>query len=442
MLRVLAEFPWHLLTMALLLAASAFFSASETALFNLSREQLRQFRASRSPFRRLAARLMSDTRRLLVTILFGNMAVNTAFFVMGVVLIHQIAALDAEDLPPWRFAIGPLMPILVILFGEVTPKSVAATMPARIAPLASLPLTVLEYVVLPMHVAVSAVLVGPLTRLVTGVRYPGQGYVTTDELQTVVEMAAREGVVSPDEGDMLIDILKLGDTRVRDIMTPRVDIIACDAVTPMRVVLSVFRWSKKTRILVYEGTMDDIAGIVYAKTAMLNPDRPLATLVRPVRYVPETKTVESLLKMFKTLRIQFAAVVDEYGGLAGLVTLEDCLEAVIGEIEDEKDRPAADPVRKLGESEYLLAGDLSVRSWAGVFDMDLPEGGARYSTVAGFVTSLLGRLPVQGDTVRWRNLEFAVEEIRHRRVRSVRVRLLEHPATSAAGATGQERQTP
>ena len=431
MLSVLAEFPFHLLAMALLLGASAFFSGAETAMFNLSREQLRRFRLSRSPFRRVAAHLMDEPRRVLVTVLAGNMTVNVAFFVMGVMLMRRIGVRQSDAIGTWRFVIGTLTPLLVIVFGEVTPKSVAATMPGRLAPVAGLPLMVLGYVVLPVRLLLGYAVVVPLTRLITGGRRQERGFVTTEELQAIVEVAENEGTVSSTESDMLADILELGQMSVREVMTPRVEIVACDVRTPTSGVLPVFKRSMKTKILVYEGRMDNVVGVVYAKTALLNPEAPLADLVRPVHYVPETKTVESLLKMFRSRRIQFAVVVDEYGGLAGLVTLEDCLEEIVGEIEDETDRPSAEPVQRLSGSQYLLAGNLSIRSWEDLFNMDLPEGGGRYSTVAGFVTSLLGRLPQCGDTARYRNLEFCVDQVSRRRVTRVRLRLL--PGDDAPG---------
>jgi len=434
MVTILSEFPLHLLAMAVLLGASGFFSGAETALFNLSREQLRRFRASRSPLRRATARLMDEPRRVLVTVLFGNMTVNTAFFVMGVMLMRKVGAQHPEAVGTWRFVIGTLTPVLVIVFGEVTPKSVAATMPGRLAPLAGLPLMVLGYLVLPVRLVLGYAIVVPLTRLITGGRRDERGFVTTEELQAIVEVAGNEGTVSSAESDMLADILELGEMKVREVMTPRVEIVGCDLSTPTPDVLPIFRQSMKTKILVYQGRMDNVVGVVYAKTAFLNPETPLADLVRPVHYVPESKTVESLLKTFRARRIQFAVVVDEYGGLAGLVTLEDCLEEIVGEIEDETDVPAADPVQRLGPSEYLLAGNLSIRSWEDLFGMDLPEGGSRYTTVAGFVTSLLERLPARGDTARWRNLEFRVDEVRRRRVTRVGLRLL--PGDDAAEADG------
>jgi len=421
---VLTEFAWHLTAMLLLLGASAFFSGAETALFNLSREQLRRFRAARSPLRRATARLMDDPRRVLVTVLLGNMTVNTAFFVMGVMLIHEVGVRHPGQVGHWRLVIGVLVPVLVVVLGEVTPKSVAASVPHRLAPLAGLPLMVLEYVVLPVRVLLGYAIVVPLTRLVMGGPRTERGFVTTEELQAVVELSEREGAVTPDEGDMLVEVLDLGERRVREAMTPRVEVVGCDLDSPMDKVLGLFGRSRLTKLLVYAGKMDNVVGIVYAKTAYLHPEGPLRRLVRPVYFVPETKTVESLLKAFRSRRIQFAVVVDEYGGLAGVVTLEDCLEVIVGEIEDETDRPASEPVQALGESEYRLAGDLSVRSWEDLFGARLPESGGRYTTLAGFVTSLLGRLPAEGERIRWGNLEFTVEEVRRRRIQRVRLRLL------------------
>jgi len=431
-LDILTDFPGHLAVMAALLTASAYFSMSETALFNLSRDQLRRFRASGSPLRRIAAHVMEDPRRLLVTVLWGNMTVNTAFFVMGVMLIDEIGELHPGHVGAWRLIIGMATPVAVIIIGEIIPKSVAAVMPERLAPLAGLPLAILGKAVTPIRVVLGTLFVTPLTRLFTGFGREAHAYVTTEELQAIIEVAAREGAVTTQESDMLGEILELGDLRVRKVMMPRVEIVACDRVTPMPIVLAVFRRTRVSKMLVYEGEMDNIVGVVYAKAAFLNPDRALADLVRPVYFVPESKTVESLLKDFRARKIQFAVAVDEYGGVSGLVTLEDCLEEIVGDISDETDRPAAEPVRRVGDAEYLLAGNLSIRSWADAFDIDVPDDGGRYSTVAGFLTALLGRLPRPGDTVEWRNLGFKVEEVRRHRVTLVRLRLLTESGDAAA----------
>jgi CBS domain containing-hemolysin-like protein len=432
-LTVFADFPGHFVAMLILLALSAYFSMAETALFNLSRDELRRFRASGNPLWRLAARLMDDPRQLLVTVLLGSMLVNTAFFVTGVMLIDEIGGLHPAYGTFWRYVIGTGVLLAVIIVGEIIPKSVAAAMPRRLAPLAGLPLTLMGYVARPVRTVLGYAFVVPITRLVSGARRQEHSYVTTDELQAIIEVAAREGAVTSQEGDMLADILELGELKVREVMQPRVEIFGCDIVTPMPVVLAVFRRMKLSKMVVYEHEMDNMVGMVYAKTAYLNPGKPLDALVRPVYYVPETKSVESLLRDFRARKIQFAVVVDEYGGVSGIVSLEDCLEQIVGAIEDETDQPAAEPVRRVSDTEYVLAGNLSIRSWAEAFDLDVPDEGGRYSTVAGFLTSLLGRLPRPGDTVRWRNLQFTVSEVRHHRVTRVGLKLLEQPAGAGAG---------
>lgn len=190
MLTLLAAFSWHFLFMLVLLCASAFFSGSETALFNLSRDQLRRFRASPRRLQHLAARLMDDPRRLLVTVLFGNMTVNTAFFATSVMLIPDFERLDPAHATLWRYLITIVAPLVVIVFGEVVPKAVAATMPSRLAPLAGPALVVLEDIVMPVRVVLGSLVIAPLDRLIVGPPRPRERtLLTTDELQEIVEVA-------------------------------------------------------------------------------------------------------------------------------------------------------------------------------------------------------------------------------------------------------------
>jgi CBS domain containing-hemolysin-like protein len=429
----------HLLGLAILLCLSAFFSLSETALFNLSRDQLRRFRESRNPFNSLAARLMGDPRRLLVTVLFGNMAVNTAFFAVSVMLIPDLQHRDPSHATLWCYVVTVAAPLIIIVFGEVTPKAVAATIPERLAPLAGLPLTLLGYVATPVWKVLRTAIIAPFDRLVAGPPRPRErGPITTQELRAIVEVAAREGAVSRDESNMLTEVLRLGQVRLREVMVPRVEIVGTDLLMPTRLVLGMFRSSQQTKIIVYEDEIDRIRGAVYAKDAFLNPDKPLAELLRPVHFVPVMKTVENLLKEFRNLKIQFALVVDEYGSLVGLVTLEDCLEAIVGSIEDETDQPAHRPIQPLSETEYLLDGDLSVRAWADEFGQEVPDIGSRYATVAGFLTWILGRVPRRYDSVHWRNMQFIIEEVKSRRVTRVRLRLLHGVRGAEAEAEPKE----
>ncbi|GAF81767.1 unnamed protein product, partial [marine sediment metagenome] len=174
------------------------------------------------------------------------------------------------------------------------------------------------------------------------------------------------------------------------------------------------------------GRIDNVLGVVHAKRLLLNPTQPLRELVTPVPFVPEAANIERTLLQLRARRDQMAIVVDEYGGVAGLVTLEDIIEEIVGDIEESQETPRGRPVRQTGPDEYILDGDLAVHEWLDAFKIDLSE--RRISTIGGFVISLLGRIPDVGDQTTYRNLRFTVEQMRGRRIRKLRLKLLEEPA--------------
>lgn len=403
----------RLVGMAVLVLLSAFFSGSETALFSLSRDRLRRFRSGTSHLEHVAAQLVSRPRALLVTLLFGNMLVNVMFFALSSALVWDIGRRAAT---PWaEGAAGLGVLLVVIVFGEVAPKTIAATAPVGLARVASFPLALLGGLLKPITWTLDRVVIEPATRLMTG-RRSGQGerglHVTAEELQAIVELAADEGVVGRDESGMIGEVLRIHATKVREVMVPRVDMVACDVATPTAEVLDVFRRTRHKRLVVYRDSADEVVGLVTARRAFLDPGRPLASLLEPVRFVPEQQTVERLLRMFRENKIQLAVVVDEYGGTAGLVTLEDCLEEIVGDIRDEHDARAT-AVERLSDREFLLAGDLSIRAWSEYVRAELGAE-TRVDTLGGFVMGLLGRIPTEGDSCRWGNVRFTVREVSRR----------------------------
>jgi CBS domain containing-hemolysin-like protein len=211
-------------------------------------------------------------------------------------------------------------------------------------------------------------------------------------------------------------------------MVPRVDVVAYDVNDPPAGLLETFRRTRLRKIPVYDGTIDNVLGVVHAKRLLLNPDAPLRELVVDVPFVPEAANIERVLLQFRVTQTQMAVVVDEYGGTAGLVTLEDVLEEIVGDIPDPDEVDRGPAVQKLSDTEYLLDGDLAVHEWSDVFGTDLAE--RRLSTVGGFVTSLLGRVPRVDDTVTYSNLRFTVESVRRRRVGKLRLELLQEEESS------------
>ncbi|MBN2582722.1 MAG: HlyC/CorC family transporter [Planctomycetes bacterium] len=407
---LLSEHAWRLAAMACLLTLSAFFSGSETALFSLSRDRLRRFRAGPHRTERLAARLVAQPRSLLVTLLLGNTIVNVTFYAISSSVVWSIGTRNHA----LGVAAGILVLLTVIVCGEVGPKTVAATAPEGLARLAGVPLWGLRWVLRPVVYVLDHWVVEPLTRLVTGQGTRSrQLLVTTEELQAIVELAGDEGAVGRDESDMINEVLELHEVRVREVMVPRVDMVAFDVDEPTARLLDEFRRTRLKRMVIYRGSVDEVVGLVSSRRAFLEPGASVRALLEQVRFVPEQATVETVLRLFRQEQIQMAVVVDEYGGTAGLVTMEDCMEQIVGDIQDEYDHLEAQ-VERLSEREFLLDANLSMRAWS---DYVLTELDTEMDvvTLGGFVTGLLGRLPREGDQCSWGNLRFTVRSLgRHR----------------------------
>jgi len=407
----------QLLGMGILLVASGFFSGTETALFSLTRGQLHRLRDSHG-VGKLAAALMAQPNRTLNTLLMGNLLVNVAYAGVSASIV-----LDLPPGPPWVTVVVSLVPLLVlILLGEVTPKMLAHVLGEKWAVSAAAPLVLVGRVLsVPLWV-LESLLVGPMTRIAAP-ESAGKAHIEADELASVLALSAKRGIISHDANALLQEIVDLTDLRVADVMVPRVDMIAYDVDASRAGLVEQFRRTGLRRIPVYEGDIDHVIGLIHAKRLLLQPHKPLRQLAGAVVFVPEAGNVERLLAQFRIRRVQTAIVVDEYGGTAGLVALEDVLEEIVGDIPAPGEVPEAQAVRQLAPGEYLLNADLAIHEWADAFTIDLAH--RRISTVGGFVTAQLGRIARIGDEVTYRNLRFRVETMRRGRICTLRLNLLE-----------------
>ncbi len=414
----LTEFGWEVLVLAGCLIASGFFSGSETALFSLSRRDLLGFKNSDEWAPKATLRLTRHPRRLLNTLLLGNMLVNIAFSTTAAVLVLNM---ERAGRTAWVIAAGSAAPLLcLILFGEVTPKLLAYSSAKRWSVLAAGPISILQRLFQPVLWVLERFLVSPITRIIAP-RPPETGDITIEELSGVMRLSASRGILDHDTGEILREIVELTYVKAGDIMVPRVDVIAYNVEKGAEGLIRVFRRTGLRKIPVYEKNLDNVLGVVHAKGLLLHPDAPLRELIRPVPFLPEAADLEKVLSQFRKTRKQMAIVVDEYGGVAGLITLEDILEEIVGDIPDLHDPESPPPVQKRGETEYIVSGDLGIRDLGEVFDID-PEPG-RVSTLGGLVTLLLGRIPRAGDSVTYRNLRLTVLAMRTRRVESVLLEL-------------------
>jgi CBS domain containing-hemolysin-like protein len=322
----------------------------------------------------------------------------------------------------WVLAAASLGPLLVlILTGEVVPKMVGMLVAERWAVTAAAPLTVLRRAFSGVIRLLQAALVSPLVQIFAPVRAGGSD-ISSDELAALLDLSARRGTLDRQVNVLLQEIVELADLRVRDIMVPRVDMISYDVNGPRAGLVKLLCQSRLRRIPVYERNVDNILGVIPAKLVLFQPDTPLRDLVVKVPFVPEAADVERTLLQLRVRRAQMAIVVDEYGGTAGLVTLEDVLEEIVGDIPDRHEH-AGPLVEKAATGHYFIDGDLAIHEWADAFDIDLK--GRRISSVGGFVTYLLGRIPAAGDAATYRNLKFTVVSMRRRRIGKIEVHLRE-----------------
>jgi len=414
-----AENIGHIVLMLLLLVGSAFFSGAETAFFNLSRRQINLLKKSEHKLQKLAVRLLNKPRQLLSCLLFGNMIVNVLFFAAASVLTIRVR----QQIGVTAAAVNACLTFfLLVLFGEILPKSLAYTSSRAISVTAALPVFMCLQVFTPILFVFRLLIIEPTIRLFIGAAKPAKP-ITTGEFKLLIEQVRKRGLISADENKLLTETIELGFLKVRDCLRPRVDMIACAVTDPRETARDLMLKNHLTKLPVYVRTIDNIVGLVHLRRLLLEASTSLDKLVQQVHFVPEQKTVESLLEFFRRTHTDTAIVVDEYGGVAGSVCLEDIAEELVGPIEF---TGGIEPIKQIGPFEYRLAGDLAIHDWAEAFSIEPVE--TRLSTIGGLVTAFLGKIPKSGDVAYLKNLRFTVERVRQHRIETLILTLEPIPA--------------
>lgn len=407
----------ELVALGLLLLLSAFFSGSETALFAANRLKLRHLKEEGHARARMALHLLEHPARLLSTILVGNNIANTAAAVVATATLVRLLGPERGSL--YAFLV---VTVLLLIFAEITPKTLAARHADRLALLAARPIQATAALLAPLN-RVLSLLTNVLTRPLGGRVRPDAPLVTEEEIQLLVRMGEEQGVLEQDERDMIHSIFEFGDTVVREVMVPRVDMVCVEADDPVEAILEVVRTHGHSRIPVYHETVDHIVGLVHVKDLLSAfKDGRLAGTVRdftrPAFFVPDTKRLDELFREMRRKKVHMAVAVDEYGGTAGLVTIEDLLEEIVGPIQDEYDTEEA-PIRVQSDRIAIVDGAVHLEEVNAALGIDLPSG--EVDTVGGFVTSLLGHVPAQGDSVTHDGVELSVERVDGHRIVHVKI---------------------
>lgn len=430
-----------LLGIFFLVVLAGLFAASEAALLGLSR--LRLLRHDEDAVNKSLAKLLDDRNHYLTTMLVGN----------------TIVMLSADSLATWlaiQYGQNIWQPVLlatvimtlsILIFAEILPKMVVVQDPLKWAPRLSWFLHVMGIVLRP----ITWVLVGFtsfIIRLFGGDPSAHGPYVTEDDIRALVNVGETQGALEEEEKQMIHSIFEFGDTIAREVMTPRTDIVAADVTDPVSTGVDLVIREGYSKLPVFEEKIDHIIGVVHDRE-MLGAvtrgelSRPLRSLMRPVKAIPENKKVHELLREMQAEKVSVAIVVDEYGGTAGLITMEDLLEEIVGEIMDEFDAEEQDHppvIKRLGDTEVVVDARMSIDDVNEQLGLNLPT--ADFESIGGYAFGMFGRVPAPGEQVAiGSGLTLVVEETAGRRLRSVRIK--KAPSTNGAGfATPNGEQQP
>lgn len=410
-----------LLAIGVLLVCSAAMSASEVALFSLSPTQLRDVQERGGTSGQRVMDLLAKPRRLLATILIANNFVNVAIIILSTVAVADLVHLDR--LPAYMvFAIQVIaVTFLLLLIGEVIPKVYATSQPVRVAQLMSGPLITMRWLFRP----ISEALVRSTTFIEKRYRKRSGQNISVDSLGHALDLT-QDASTSDEEQRILRGIVKFGNFEVRQVMRPRTEMIAFDKEIDFKALLAAIVESGFSRVPIYEETPDRMIGVLYIKDVLPHLDRTefdWHTLLRDPYFVPESKKLDDLLKEFQSEKVHLAVVVDEYGGTSGIVTLEDVIEEIVGDITDEYDDENLF-YSKLDDHTWVFEGKAALPDVYRVMDIDGEVFEAHKGdsgTLGGFVLELTGRIPKKGERVEFRNFTFVVEGSDNKRVRRVKV---------------------
>ena len=393
-----SSYTGQIILLVILLVLSGFFSMSETALMSLSKIRIRHMVEEGVKGSKLVEKLIEDPNRLLGAILIGNNIVNIAVAVSTAI-----------------------MTVLVLIFGEITPKSIAKQKSEQVALKVSKPVQFCVAVFKPfvaMFTAISSVFI----RLFGGDPKATEPFITEEELKTMVGVSEEEGVLEDVEKEMIFNVFDFADLQVKDVMVQRVDVTAIDVNDGYEDILKVIQEDQFSRIPVYDDTIDDIVGVLNVKDLIIADKRDckfkVTDYMREPLYTFEFKKITELFNEMKKSRNHMAVVLDEYGGTVGIVTIEDVVEEIVGDIEDEYDKER-EMIEVIKEDEYIVEGSARLDDISDLIGVNMES--EEFDSVGGLVIGELGRIPEAQEEVTIGKIRFVVEEVEKNRIMKVRI---------------------
>lgn len=406
---------WELILLFLLVGCSAFFSSSETALISLSKIRLRGMVEDNVKNANTISNLLDNPNKLIGAILIGNNVVN-----IGASALATSIAIDLYG-SKGTLVSTVAMTLLILIFGEVTPKSLAAQYSEQTSIRVAKPLYFLTIILKPVVLVLTFVTNG-LVRILGGTKTGIQPLITEDELKTIVNVSHEEGLLEGDERQMIYNVFEFGDSQAKDVMTPRTNMAAVSINSTYQDLVKFLKEENFSRIPVYEEDIDDIVGIMHVKDLILYVDNKdnfnLTDILRPAYFTYEFKSTAELFDDMRLNRIPVAVVLDEYGGTAGMVTTEDLVEEIVGEIKDEYDEEHED-IEVIKEDEYLVDGSTKLDLLNEMIGTNIES--EDFDSIGGFIIGILDRFPEEDEEIEYENIKFIVEKVEKNRIEKMRI---------------------
>lgn len=404
----------------LLIMMSAFVSASETAFFSLEPKDMEELRNSGTKRDQVVLELCADTPHLLSTILIANNLVNVAIVVLSATLLTHL--FDFSGSPLLSFLVETvLITFLLLLFGENLPKIYASSNNLKFARFAAYPMRVFEVMLHP----ISTLLVKPLSKVSHKVEKHGSA-ITMDEIEQAFE-ATQDNIT--EDKELLEGIIRFGDINAAAAMTPRVDVIAIEDTASFVTVIRTINKNEYSRMPIYHDDLDNITGILYIKDLLPhlgNPTFNWQSVVRKAHFVPETKHINELLEEFQKTKTHIAIVVDEFGGTAGIITMEDILEEIVGDIDDEYD-DADKNYARINANNFLFEAKIPLGDFFRITDIpseEFEKDAGEAETLGGFILELQGEIPAQETEIDYKNYRFKIVSADKRRIKTIKLTIL------------------
>ena len=421
------DWQFRILFLILCFIISAFFSGSEVALFSLDRKKIKNTFTNSTLIQHYLNNLLEHPRRLLVTILIGNTVINVTASIIAVSLALELAeSFGFSRNIVLTFQII-LLTFLILMLSEITPKIWASKDPISFAKIIAIPMYWVNVMIFPISETITEGIKFFASKISINKK---KSAIKHDEIKELATLGLEMGTIEDEEHELIHSIVGFKSLSVSEIMTPRVDMIAVSSDSDFSELVNEITKTGRSRIPLYKDDLDDIIGIIYAKdllpyfkNAELRKNISLAKIARKPMFVPKTKMIDALMHEFQEKKMHIAIVVDEYGGTAGLVSLEDIIEEIIGEIRDEYDKEE-NTVTKLDDNNFMVLGRISIDELKEILDININTEEAEYDTIAGLVLNFAGQIPKEGYSFEFENHRFTVKEIMNKRIKKVQIEIL------------------